>query len=71
MPKPDQDSGSRRFMEMLKILQRNGHHIVLAVKHFDEANDSNYITYFQNAGIEICRDYVNAQNKIIKLPIRL
>lgn len=67
MPKPDQDSGSRRFMEMLKILQRNGHHIVLAVKHFDEANDSNYITYFQNAGIEICRDYVNAQNKIVKV----
>lgn len=67
MPKPDQDSGSRRFMEILKILQRNGHHIVLAVKHFDEANDSNYITYFQNAGIEVCRDYVNAQNKIVKV----
>ncbi|WP_159479333.1 glycosyltransferase [Chryseobacterium sp. 18068] len=67
MPKPDQDSGSRRFMEILKILQRNGHHIVLAVKHFDETKDSDYIPYFQNAGIEICRDYVNAQNKIVKV----
>lgn len=67
MPKPDQDSGSRRFMEILKILQKNGHHIVLAVKHFDEAKDSDYIPYFQNAGIEICRDYVNAQNKIVKV----
>ncbi len=67
MPKPDQDSGSRRFMEILKILQRNGHHIVLAVKHFDETKDSDYIPYFQNAGVEICRDYVNAQNKIIKV----
>lgn len=67
MPKPDQDSGSRRFMEILKILQRNGHHIVLAVKHFDETKDSDYIPYFQNAGIEICREYVNAQNKIVKV----
>ncbi|QQQ27499.1 glycosyltransferase [Chryseobacterium indoltheticum] len=67
MPKPDQDSGSRRFMEIIKILQRNGHHIVLAVKHFDETKDSDYITYFQNAGVEICRDYVNAQNKIVKV----
>ena len=67
MPKPDQDSGSRRFMEIIKILQRNGHHIVLAVKHFDETKDSDYIPYFQNAGVEICRDYVNAQNKIIKV----
>lgn len=67
MPKPDQDSGSRRFMEILKILQRNGHHIVLAVKHFDETKDSDYIPYFQNAGVEICRDYVNAQNKIVKV----
>ena len=67
MPKPDQDSGSRRFMEILKILQRNGHHIVLAVKHFDETKDSDYIPYFQNAGVEICRDYVNAQNKIINV----
>lgn len=67
MPKPDQDSGSRRFMEILKILQRNGHHIVLAVKHFDATKDSDYIPYFQNAGVEICRDYVNAQNKIIKV----
>ncbi|MCM2555854.1 glycosyltransferase [Chryseobacterium sp. Ch-15] len=67
MPKPDQDSGSRRFMEIIKILQRNGHHIVLAIKHFDETKDSDYIPYFQNAGVEICRDYVNAQNKIIKV----
>lgn len=67
MPKPDQDSGSRRFMEIIKILQRNGHHIVLAVKHFDATKDSDYIPYFQNAGVEICRDYVNAQNKIIKV----
>ncbi|WP_175621791.1 glycosyltransferase [Chryseobacterium schmidteae] len=67
IPKPDQDSGSRRFMEIIKILQRNGHHIVLAVKHFDETKDSDYIPYFQNAGVEICRDYVNAQNKIIKV----
>lgn len=67
MPKPDQDSGSRRFMEIIKILQKNGHHIVLAVKHFDEAKDSDYIPYFQNAGVEICRDYVNAQNKIIRV----
>jgi len=67
MPKPDQDSGSRRFMEIIKILQRNGHHIVLAVKHFDETKDSDYITYFQNAGVEICKDYVNAQNKIVKV----
>ena len=67
MPKPDQDSGSRRFMEIVKILQKNGHHIVLAVKHFDETKDSDYIPYFQNAGVEICRDYVNAQNKIVKV----
>lgn len=67
MPKPDQDSGSRRFMEIIKILQRNGHHIVLAVKHFDETKDSDYITYFQNVGVEICKDYVNTQNKIVKV----
>lgn len=67
MPKPDQDSGSRRFMEIVKILQKNNHRIVLAVKHFDETKDSDYISYFQNAGVQICTDYVSAQNKIVKV----
>lgn len=67
MPKPDQDSGSRRFMEIVKILQKNGHRIILAVKHFDEMKDSGYIPYFQNAGVQICTDYVDSQNKIVRV----
>lgn len=67
MPKPDQDSGSRRFMEIVKILQKNGYNITLAIKHFDEAKDLDYIPYFQNAGVQICTDYVNAQNKIVRV----
>lgn len=67
MPKPDQDSGSRRFMEIVKILQKNEHHIILAVKYYDEEKDADYIPFFQNAGVEICMDYVDERNKIVKV----
>lgn len=67
MPKPDQDSGSRRFFEILKILQRNNHHLILAVKHYDESTDRIYVDFFRGFGVQVCVDYVSSQNKIKKV----
>lgn len=67
MPKPDQDSGSRRFFEIAKILQKNGHRIILAVRHFEEATDHPYVTFFRSVGIQVCMDYVTPKDKIVKV----
>lgn len=67
MPKPDQDSGSRRFLEIIKILQKNNHRIILAVKHFDEATDFAYVKFFRGIGVEVCMDYVTTKDKIVKV----
>lgn len=67
MPKPDQDSGSRRFLEIVKILQKNGHRIILAVKHFEEATDHPYVKFFRSIGVQVCVDYVTAKDKIVKV----
>jgi glycosyltransferase involved in cell wall biosynthesis len=67
MPKPDQDSGSRRFFEIVKILQKNGHRIILAVKHFDESTDHHYVKFFNGIGVEVCIDYVTTKDKIVKV----
>jgi len=67
VPKPDQDSGSRRFLEIVKILQKNGHRLILAVKHFDAVTDDLYVKFFRNIGVEVSMDYVNAQNKIVRV----
>lgn len=65
MPKPDKDSGSRRLFEMIKILQKNDHKIILAVKQFEETGDDVYIDFFRGIGIEVCKDYVNTKDKIV------
>lgn len=67
IPKPDQDSGSRRFLEIVKILQKNGHRLILAVKHFDAVTDDQYVKFFRSIGVEVSMDYVNAQNKIVRV----
>lgn len=71
MPKPDQDSGSRRFLEIVKILQKNGHRIILAVKHFEEATDFPYVKFFRGIGVEVCMDYVSTNDKIIKVAAQI
>ncbi|WBV61971.1 glycosyltransferase [Chryseobacterium camelliae] len=67
MPKPDQDSGSRRFLEIIKILQKNNHKITLAVRHFDEVTDLAYVKFFRGIGVEVCMDYVTLKDKIVKV----
>lgn len=67
MPKPDQDSGSRRFLEIVKILQKNEHRIILAVKHFDESTDRSYVKFFRSIGVQVCIDYVTPKDKIVKV----
>lgn len=67
MPKPDQDSGSRRFLEIVKILQKNGHRIILAVKHFEESTDRPYVKFFRSIGVQVCMDYVTPKDKIVKV----
>lgn len=65
IPKPDKDSGSRRLLEIIKILQKNQHRIILAVKHFEDAGDDLYVDFFRNMGVEVCKDYVNTKDKIV------
>ncbi len=67
MPKPDQDSGSRRFLEIVKILQKNGHRIILAVKHFDESTDRSYVKFLRSIGVQVCMDYVTTKDRIVKV----
>lgn len=71
MPKPDQDSGSRRFLEIVKILQKNGHRIILAVKHFEETTDHPYVKFFRSIGVQVCMDYVTTKDKIVKVTDQL
>jgi len=65
IPKPDKDSGSRRLLEIIKILQKNQHRVILAVKHFEDAEDDIYVDFFRNMGVEVCKDYVNTKDKIV------
>lgn len=68
MPKPDKDSGSRRLFEIIKILQKNEHRIIIAVKQFEEnGSDDFYVDFFRSMGVEVYKDYVNTQDKIIKV----
>ncbi|WP_415329122.1 glycosyltransferase [Chryseobacterium sp. MMS23-Vi53] len=66
MPMPDKDSGSRRFLEIVKILQKNNHRIILAVQKVNETDDV-YVKFFRSLGVEVCQDYVNAQNNMVKV----
>jgi GT2 family glycosyltransferase len=66
IPKPDKDSGSRRFLEIIKILQKNQHRIILAVKQLNDEDDV-YVNFFRGIGVEVCKDFVNAQDKIVKV----
>lgn len=66
IPKPDKDSGSRRFLEIIKILQKNQHKIILAVKQLNEEDDV-YVNFFRGIGVEVCKDFVNAQDRIVKV----
>ncbi|SEM20520.1 Glycosyltransferase, GT2 family [Chryseobacterium taichungense] len=66
IPKPDKDSGSRRFLEIIKILQKNHHRIILAVKQLNEDDDI-YVHFFRSIGVEVCKDFVNTQDKIVKI----
>lgn len=65
MPKPDKDSGSRRLYEIIKILQKDEHRIILAVKNIEEQGDDFYIDFFRNIGVEVCKDYVNTKDEIV------
>lgn len=67
MPKPDKDSGSRRLFEIIKILQKNEHKIILAVKHFEQTGDDVYVDFFRSMGVEVCEDYVDTKDKIVKV----
>lgn len=66
IPKPDKDSGSRRFLEIIKILQKNQHRIILAVKQLNNEDDV-YVNFFRGIGVEVCKDFVNAQDRIVKV----
>ncbi|SMP27062.1 glycosyltransferase [Chryseobacterium profundimaris] len=66
IPKPDKDSGSRRFLEIIKILQKNQHRIILAVKQLNDEDDV-YVNFFRGIGVEVCKDFVNAQDRMVKV----
>ena len=66
MPQPDKDSGSRRFLEIVKILQKNNHRVILGIQQPNQEDDI-YVDFFRSIGVEVCKDYVNAQNKIVKV----
>ena len=66
IPKPDKDSGSRRFLEIIKILQKNQHRVILAVKQLND-EDHAYVHFFRGIGVEVCKDFVNAQDRIVKV----
>lgn len=61
IPQPDKDSGSRRFLEIVKILQKNGHRVILGVKKLNDEDD-NYVDFFRGIGVEVCKDYVNVRD---------
>lgn len=66
IPMPDKDSGSRRFLEIVKILQKNNHRVILGVKQFNEGDDV-YVNFFRSIGVEVCKDFVDTQDKIVKV----
>ncbi|THV62631.1 glycosyltransferase [Chryseobacterium candidae] len=66
MPQPDKDSGSRRFLEIVKILQKNNHRVILGIQQPNQ-EDEIYVDFFRSIGVEVCEDYVNAQNKIVRV----
>lgn len=66
MPKFDQDSGSNRFTEIVKILVNSNHKIYLLLKNEFWEGDNEYIKLFQDLGIEILQDYVTPHGKIVR-----
>ena len=66
MPKFDQDSGSNRFTEIIKILVNNNHKIYLLIKNEFSADDTDYIKKFQDLGVEVIREYLTPERKIIR-----
>jgi len=66
IPKFDQDSGSNRFTEIIKILVSNNHKIYLLIKNEFSADDADYVKKFQDLGVEVLREYLTPQRKIIR-----
>lgn len=71
LPKYDQDSGSNRFTEIIKILQENNFRIYLAIKNLNTEKDKPYISIFQQMGVEVVQEFVTPQNKIIRVKKQL
>ena len=71
MPKFDQDSGSNRFTEIVKILVKNNHKIYLLIKNEFWEGDTEYIKQFQDLGVEILQDYVTPGGKIVRKSAQL
>ncbi|SKB97114.1 Glycosyltransferase, GT2 family [Soonwooa buanensis] len=66
MPKFDQDSGSNRFTEIVKILIANNHKVYLLIKNGVSEGDFVYLDMFQKLGVEVIRDYLTPKKMIIR-----
>lgn len=64
MPKFDQDSGSNRFTEIVKILLKNNIKVYLLVKNINLQNDLQYISIFESIGVEVIREFLTGKSKI-------
>ena len=64
LPKYDQDSGSNRFTEIVKILVNNKCKVYLLVKNINIEDDRIYILLFESMGVEVIKEYLTSEGKI-------
>lgn len=67
MPKYDQDSGSNRFTEIVKILVSSKCKVYLLVKNIYLKDDHIYISLFESLGVEVIREYLSTKDEIIRV----
>lgn len=67
LPKYDQDSGSNRFAEIVKILINQSCKVYLLAKNINSENDTAYIKFFEQMGVEVLRDFSTSKKKIIRV----
>ncbi|MGX9986756.1 glycosyltransferase [Soonwooa purpurea] len=71
MPKFDQDSGSNRFTEIVKILIEQNHKIYLLIKNIYHPLDTAYLQMFQDMGVEVIREYLTPKKRIVRVKKQL
>ena len=67
VPKYDQDSGSNRFTEIVKILVNNKCKVYLLVKNIHVDDDHTYISLFESMGVEVIREYLSTKGEITRV----